>query len=156
MTKYRYSPLQMSEYMLGGMEHCEVRAMSKLDNEDQSLAAWNLFWLSVPDIDKVVGAGQDWWRVYKPHPDACSTVITDVIEDEPLFRKLLMRPDIFLAWFERERDKTIFDCYAQFGGPLWVETVTRRANIAIAHLASLVPVVDGNVHYVKFGRRRVS
>lgn len=127
----------MKDYRLMGSQSCEVREIQKLE---RSLATWNFFWLSVPDIDKVPDTGENWWRHYKPAGAAFGAIVVDVIEDEVLYRKLLMHPAKFLDWFSRERDHTVYDSYDTFGERSWVNTVITRAEQAAERLVVFKPM----------------
>lgn len=147
---YRYSPQPMSEYKLTGVPHDEVSVIAKSEHPE---AVWNLFWLSIPALDSVPGSGHDWWRGYTPTPGILGAILADVYQDEVLYRKLMMHPEMFIQWFERE-DHSIFDSYNVLGGPTWVATVLKRAELAVNRLCAEDPPirVEGNVIRVKFPR----
>jgi hypothetical protein len=115
---------------------------------------WNLFWLSHPGIDTVPEAGNNWWKTYKPLVGSLSAVIADVVEDEVLYRKLMMHPYAFKAWFEHE-DHSIYDCYDILGGPAWVLNVVQRAEAAGSRMTVEDPPVrvEGNVVHVRFKKQ---
>ncbi len=147
---YLYSPLPLSNYRLPNLPSCEASVIAR---EARSLQVWNLFWLSNPTIDLVPKYGADWWKHYHPVIGGLSAIITDVREDECLFRKLSMHPDAFSVWFERE-DHTIYDAYDVLGGEAWVANVMSRADLAAARMAVENPPVEvkGNVIRVNFRR----
>lgn len=150
--RYCYSPHPMERYLLHGVKDDEVSAIMQLD---RSVAVWNLFWLSVPGLDNLPGSGRRWHKVYKPVENALATIVTDVLEDEVLYRKLMMHPEQFYDWFERE-DHTIFDCHEVLGGDIWVETVLTRAQAAIDRLIIQNPVVSFKDNVVKVNFRRAA
>lgn len=150
MTNHCYSPLPSERYRLEGMPQDEITTLREHGRED---AIWNMFWLSVPSLDNIPGAGKNWTKVYTPVPGALGSIISDVSGDEPLYRKVLMHPYAFMSFFERQ-DHSIFDTYAQLGGQRWVDTVMERAELAGARLTLRNPAVtvDGNVLKVDFRR----
>lgn len=151
MNDYRYSPQEIGDYFIPGMQRkCEVGAISNLA---LSNAIWNLFWLSVPDIDLIPQHGAKWYAHYKPTPGAAASITADVIMDEVLYRKLCMHPLTFANWFESS-DQSIFDAYNIFDGRLWVDTVMTRARAASARMVAETPalVKSGNVIQAVFGR----
>lgn len=147
----------MESYRLVGVPNDEVHFIMTQVAKQYRDAVWNLLWLSVPDIDVLVGAGAEAPKLYVPHPSALAAVVSDVIEDEVLYRKVMMHPDAFLDWFERESDYSIFDCYEPLGCTRWVETVTERADMAAKRITSENPPIQieaGGVMRVDF--RRIS
>jgi len=137
---FRYSPLQIENYRLPGMKTCEVRSIEEMPEPDKA-AVWNLFWLSIPDIDTVPGSGKRWFKTYTPVAGATGAIVRDVLagiradalEDPVMYYKVRLHPRRFIEWFERE-DHTIYDSYYVLGGPKWVSTVLTRAERAKAHL----------------------
>jgi hypothetical protein len=91
----------------------------------------------VPSIDSLLehGSSPNYYRHYMPVADAARAVTADALNDEVLFRKLLMTPDSFINFFENEDDHSIYDCYETLGGHEWVSTVIHRAKIARARRA---------------------
>lgn len=150
--EYNYSTYPMKDYFiynLGG--HCEVGTMSRMPR-GQSI--WNLFWLSLPTLDTLPGAGPRWVQGYRALPSVGASIVSDVTLDEVLYRKLLMHPTSFVAWFERE-DHTIYDVYNLLGEQQWVETVLQRARESAKRMAMSVPILrkEGNVTYAIFGKK---
>lgn len=145
---YRYSPRPILDYRIPGLDQDEVTVM--LGHERRE-ALWNLFWMSHPGIDSVPEAGHNWWKGYKPVIGALSAIISDVTEDEVLYRKLMLHPFAFKQWFERE-DHTIYDCYDVMNGVQWVSNVLARSELAGTRMTIEDPPVriDGNVVHVKF------
>lgn len=137
---YRYSPEPMEAYRLQNLPVCEVEVIK---SSEYTFEAWNLFWLSNPTIDVVPTLGARWWEHYRPVEGLLVAVMSDVAEDEQLFTKLSLHPDVFSHWFARE-DHTIFECYEKLGGRHWVSTVLDRAEEAARHLmeAGNAPVFD--------------
>lgn len=136
-TPYRYSPLEISEYRITSLDLCEVSAIMKLKKE-HSTAVWNLFWLSVSDLDVLPVAGKtpNWYKQYAPTPGALRAVTADAIDvDEALSLKLLLHPTRFISFFERQNHGT-YDCYEALGGGKWVETVLKRAAMSAKNMAS--------------------
>lgn len=152
MDPYVYSPLEPSEYRITNLDRCEVSEILAME-PSVALATWNLFWMSTPAVDALPQSGANWWRVYKPVDQALFTMATDVLEDEVLFRKLLMHPRAFTAWFERE-DHSIYDTFDLLGRA-WADTVLMRANAAAMRMA-IGETIRGrrqNVIKVSFGGR---
>lgn len=137
---FRYSPLPIDQYRVVSLPTCEVAIVQGHPKRD---AIWNLFWLSVPALDHLPGTGRDWWKHYKPVHGALSAVIRDVLDDEVLFRKLLLHPSRFIEWFERD-DHSVYECYEVIGTP-WVDTVLVRAEEA-ATRRLIVPRVWADSH----------
>jgi hypothetical protein len=147
---YNYSPRTIDDYCLpslGGA--CEVGSIAKLKRHQ---AVWNLFWLSVPKIDNVPGAGVQWVQVYRPIADAAAAITTDVLLDEVLYRKLMMHPTSFAAWFERE-DHTIYDAYDVLGERAWVDTVLQRASLSAQRMASSIKALEKTDNVFQFLRK---
>lgn len=152
MTKpYVYSPRQMLAYRLPGVPLDEVQVLAESEVREP---AWNLFWLSNPDIDKVPDAGNRWHRVYTPQRDLLAHVIEDIYGDEALRRRLVLHPHAFADWFENQDYGAylLFNCN---GGSAWVQNVMDRARIAGDRLLVEGPVVQvaDNVIRVNFGQR---
>lgn len=143
-----YSPLPPEVYKAETVDYCEVRSILSL--EQHAIPVWNLFWLSTPGIDKMPGAGPAWFRHHQPDPKAAGAIVTDVLKDEVLLRKLSMHPSRFYEWFERE-DHSIFDTYYVLGEDRWVDTVLERTARSISRLAEDGTVREGNVIYHRFG-----
>lgn len=145
-----YSPHPPSEYILEGMPRCEVSVMLM---QPRGYAIWNLFWMSVPGIDAVIGTGINWHKVYEATQGLYAAIEADVREDEKLHRYLTKHPSNFGAWFKDE-DASIFDTYEVLGDA-WAETVLQRATMAAARLdnANRVVARHGNIVEVAFGRR---
>lgn len=139
-TPYVYSPRPPSNYYISVLDQCEARFIDTLEDRQASAAAWNLFWLSVPEIDTLVlhGANHTWNRHYQPVPNAMSAVMADVVGDDPLRLKLLLHPVRFIEFFNHQ-DHSIFDCYTKLGGYRWVDTVLLRANQAAARIGAWSP-----------------
>jgi hypothetical protein len=159
MPLHRYSPRVIEDYRLQGVQIDEVAYILKELQSQYRDAVWNLFWLSVPDIDVLLDAGSKGPTLYTPIRDALAAVVTDVIEDEVLYRKVMMHPDAFLDWFEREPDYTIFDCYEPLGGLKWVEMVTVRADAAAKRITAELPpivVADRRAGVMHVDFRRIS
>ena len=150
---YTYSEFATCDYRISTLDRCEIRMIEALGG-DAAVATWNLFWLSSPGVDYLPGAGAGWWTSYTPNPAATQAIVRDAVEDEVLFRKLLMHPLRFQQWFEDEPDHSIYDSYDALGGDDWVKTVLRRAGEAIVRIdAGLPPKRDSNVYPGQFGRR---
>lgn len=139
-----YSPLPISEYLLTRLPACEVSSIMNLPDQE-SLAVWNLFWLSVPALDVLPdhGGKSDWYKHYMPVPGAIRTITADAIADEAMFRKLLMHPTRFINFFERE-DHSIYSSYDALGGETWVHTVLARAAVAEARMRGALPPLGGS------------
>ena len=146
MNDYRYSPLPIEDYYVNMVGMTSVATIAKLDLSE---AIWNMVWLSMPQLDNLPGSGKDWHKVFTTTPGLQAALVTDVYEDEVLYRKLLMPPHRFLEWWKRE-DHTIYDAY-EIGGKEWAVTVTQRAEEATVRMSKVKNVKD-NVIAVKFGR----
>lgn len=150
--EYNYSPRPIGDYLIHGLSgRCEAGAISSME---KGQAIWNLFWMSVPTLDRLPGAGPRWAMHYQSVPDVAASIAVDVTLDEVLYRKLLMHPSAFVAWFERE-DHTIYDVHALMGGQVWVDRVLERAREAARRMASEVPALraEGNIVYAIFGKK---
>lgn len=147
--KYTYSPLPIKAYRAKGVRQSEV---DTLIGDEREAAAWNLFWLSTPTIDFIPRLGANWWKSHQPMINGLAAVISDVYNDELIYRKLMMHPQSFHDWFEREEDKTLYDCYEKLGGDLWVRNVLERSHEAAERRLMLQPPItfDGNVLHVNF------
>lgn len=146
MNSICYSPLPIESYCLDAEGMASVRSVADLS---LAPAVWNLTWLSIPTLDNLPGAGKEWHKVYLAPVELQGAIVTDVYEDEVLYRKLCMSPVVFLDWWRRE-DHTIYDAY-EVGGKDWVDTVTRRAELTVARMSNILGIKD-NVIAVKFGR----
>lgn len=146
MNDYRYSPLPIEDYYKDMVGMSSIKAVAALD---LAPAVWNMVWLSIPQIDNLPGSGADWHKVFRTPEGLQSAIVTDIYEDEVLYRKALMPPHRFLEWWKRE-DHTIYDAY-EIGGKEWAVTVTQRAEEATVRMSKILDVKD-NVIAVKFGR----
>lgn len=147
---YTYSPRPATDYRLKGLDSDEI---SVILGGSHSQALWNLFWLSLPEIDHVPDAGRNWYKFYHPVDGALAAMIRDVHNDEPLCRKLVMHPDIFIDWFDRE-DVSMFECYGVLSGDHWKGNVLARAELAARRLTAASPpvTIKDNVVTVDFRR----
>jgi hypothetical protein len=123
----RYSPYPAQKYRIVTLKECEVSIVLE-DGE----SAWNLFWLSHPIVDRLVGAGEEWYTRYKTRPGLMIAVIKDVNQNLALRRYLIEPPGVFLRWFERQK-LSRFECY-KLMGPVWAHTVYDRAEEAMFRL----------------------
>lgn len=156
MSKHRYSPLPIDAYDFIGAPRNEVDSIQRLASTDplRSLAVWNLFWCSEPRIDLIPALGARWYEKYTPVDGLLAAVIEDVIEDEALFRKLLMHPRALADWLEWE-DGSIYTCEQLFGLS-WKPGVVARANAAADRMLTeqrSVLFKDDNVVHLDFARR---
>ena len=143
--KHRYSPHPLENYFIPGVERCEFRAMA--ESHADGLAVWNLFWLSYPRVDALIGSTPgNWFRKYKHWPDLTGAIIRDARFDDRMNYMLRQPVSRFHAWFCNERDYTIYDCYAVMG-PQWVDNVAQRSNDAAVWGLSQRPLIqrDGDV-----------
>lgn len=131
-----YSPHPMSAYQIKSLSNCEVRVIQQ---NERAEAVWNLFWMSVPSLDHLPTAGFGWWKLYQPMKGALAAIIVDVMNDEVLYRKLMMPPAAFIQWFERD-DHSVYESQEVFGKD-WHETVLARADDAMHRCAKQVPQV---------------
>ena len=139
---YRYSPLPIDEYKIAVIPSCEVRTVDALDEPDRT-SVWNLYWLSVPELDAlpIYRKSLDWHRHYQPVDDACAAVISDAMLDEHLGRILRLHPTRFLLAFQIDNHKQ-YETYDLLGGQAWVDTVLSRAAQAARRMASEVPALQ--------------
>ena len=142
MNNQRYSPLPVEDYFVSTKCKPSIQVISELEIGD---AIWNLLYLSNPDVD-LIPENEAEYVTNRALQDA---IVTDVYEDEVLYRKLLMPIGRFIAWFQRE-DHTIYDAY-NVGGEHWVSTVLKRAAAVAERQAPVVSKRD-NVIQVKFGK----
>ena len=121
--------------------------------ESVTIPAWNLFWLSNPQLDKVPGSGNRWYQHYRPVAGMLTAVYRDITSDSTLRGKLSQHPLLFLEWYERQTHKTM-DLYRSLAGPNWVQTVTARAQEASDRMITQAPpvIITGNVIKVDFRR----
>jgi len=146
MQYYVYSPLPRQAYYTD-LEYDSIKC---LDMVERGAAVWNLRWLTYPSIDKLPGAGKDWYLYHLATPAMCGALVDDVNMYDTLYHKLSEHPAKFAAWFAKE-DHTGWACYKEGGGAKWVATVLERADQAAQRIASAIRV-DGNVILVKFGK----
>lgn len=124
--KYRYSPHPIKAYFIPGVERCEIREIAK---QTYAVELWNLFWLSVPSVDSLVGASpRGYWRNYISSPELVGAIFSDCL-DEKMMQMLAKPPASFHSWWCNEIDYTIYDTWEK-SGPGWVETVADRSDEA--------------------------
>lgn len=143
-----YSPRKVEDYLIRSVPSCEVNEILKLE---QWPAVWNLFWLSVPTVDTLPDSGINWWAHYQPAEGLLAAIIDDVLSEEPLYRRLMARPEKFLDFWCRT-DISVYETYGVLGDA-WAETVLTRGHEARDRLAGKVLGRQGNVVTAKFGRR---
>ena len=133
-----YSPRPIQDFFCMELPDDEFRVIARARH---FVAIWNLYWLSVPEIDcvPVVQRHQRAFH-YVPCPTKYKAVILDAMDDEQLQSHLHRPPAEFLHWFQAERDYTIYECWDAFG-PRWPEVVRFRAEQAILHRLKLQPFV---------------
>lgn len=149
-----YSPAPIDSYIIPNSKLCEVREIMNMKGH-LPIAVWNLFWLSNPAIDAMPELGIEWWKSYRPTRGLAKSVVMDVMEDEALFRKLLMTPDRFIEFFERE-DVTIYHTYEVLG-EAWHPMVLQRARSAASFMKRGTPNIKhaGNVVYLNWSKEKV-
>lgn len=131
----------MAEYKISSLSACEVSTIMAQHEPRFVLPLWNLFWLSIPEIDNLAAHAKSerWFLHYQAVENGLSCLIREVETDPVLEYKLSMHPTSFLEWFKRE-DHGIYEfAYAQLGGEKWVETVKRRAAEAAYRMANELP-----------------
>ena len=149
-----YSPAPIDDYFVPTLDRCEARGITRLD-EITAKAVWNLFWLSNPCIDSMPLLGQHWWKEYRPTRGLAAAVTADVMDDEALFRKLLLPPHRFVDFFERE-DPTTYHTY-EILGDAWQPMVVDRAKQAAARATQGTPNLKsvGNVTFLAWVKEKV-
>lgn len=147
----RYSPRPIESYFREThTDGCPIRGIA--GQECCSDEMWNLYWLSVPELEGTNYTKDGWITVGLKYKEPYVSVSRDVLEDYHLAQALSWSPSRFLDWFCRE-DPTIYDCYEAFGSG-WVETVKRRAMEAAERLEQVRPEPKSNVVRVNFGAPR--
>jgi len=147
MQHCTYSPLPREAYFTP----LEFDSIKVLDHVERGEAVWNLRWLTYPGIDKLPGAGKDWYLYHLATPAMCGALVDDVNMYDTLYHKLSEHPAKFAAWFAKE-DHRDWACYKEGGGDAWVATVLERANEASVRMSNLVKF-EGNVVSVRFGTK---
>ena len=141
MHPYCYSPIPIENYRIKALEACEA---SFIISQGPKIAGplWNLFWLSVPSIDKLAehASSERWFLHYRATDKALLALRREVRNDPVLELKLNLHPNRFLEWFKREDHEGCYDsAYFELGGQEWVETVKRRAAEAAQRIAYTLP-----------------
>lgn len=135
-----YSPQPPSSYFIPGVDRCEIRMLT---TEHPTPIIWNLYWMSYPRVDNLVGATPNgWWLSYRPYPELLKAVCADALQDERMRYMLGRPPAEFYTWFSLERDYTIYDCWSVAGNQ-WVETVLDRADQAAMTRLGPAPFIYG-------------
>ena len=136
---YIYSPLPIEAYFLPGLDDmCEAGTIAKLE---RSQSIWNLFWLSKPALDLLPGCKGRWSDHYRSTMGDAAAVVSDVMLDEVLHRKLLMHPTRFVAWFETT-DSAVYSAYDAMGELAWRSVVMDRARLAAQRIAGEDPAIS--------------
>ena len=140
-----FAPYKINEYFLDLRGHrCEVATIAA-ESPELCVPLWNLFWLSNPALDKVPGAGANWWRSYSPVRGLLKAIIHDVADDSTLEHALTQHPEAFLDWWGDQRH----DVFAthEILGDSWIDIVTSRAQAASDRMLDSAPTVTavGNV-----------
>ena len=135
-----YSPLPIQSYFLQGADHCVMRVIERQSMFSE--ATWNLYYLSMPSLDLVPGAGKNWYKVYKTDGLLVNNLLSYISLDANLHDHLLQHPAKFVAWFKRSR-------YIDLD-PKWAEVVIARAEEVALRLSRVVRQ-NGNLIEVRFG-----
>jgi len=123
---FTYSPRPAEDYIIKSQPICEARVAIR---SPFPVPIWNLFWLSVPALDKLPGSGLNWWVSYDIVPGGLTAAIRDVV-NFPLLRLMLMKSPLdFGAWW-KSSTVTHLNGYPVFGDT-WKKTVADRARSAI-------------------------
>lgn len=148
-----YSPKPPNDYRVKTLPTCEVNEILKLD-KSIGVGVWNFFWLVNPSIDTLPDSGKDWWKAYKPTQGLLTAVISDVMLDEVLYRRVVSQPHKFCDWWHRQ-DASIFDVDNVLPDG-WSVTVLERAHEAKVRLSSPIAHRDGNVITLNLPKRKVA
>lgn len=146
-----YSPHPLTSYHIPGVDKCEFRAMGTIPESD---AVWNLYWLSNPAVDTLPGSTpQGWWHRYRSWAELFGATLRDAMHDERMNYMLKQTPATFHAWFCKERDYTIYDCFDVMGAR-WVENVVTRSNDAAVRRLITKPFIrsDGRALRIDYDK----
>lgn len=146
-----YSPYPIENYQGSTPDLCIARAILKVP---QSLATWNLFWLSSTMVDEMP-AHKDDPLFIEPLADVFACVVEDINTDPTglLVPRLQGHPEKFIEWFSRQ-PRSNFVLYSAYGEE-WRNTLQKRADEAASRFALSYPpvkVVNGNVTFAEFGK----
>ena len=139
-----YSPNPIEDYFLVNLPVCCHRVVSE---HELSEALWNMLWLSNPTIDTLPGSGKKWYAGYSVVDGLMKATLDDLYADADLYHALMRSPKDFLKYW-RNLELTEYEVY-KLGGDKMVAVITERAEEAMLRL---MPVVNGNVVRVQFGR----
>jgi hypothetical protein len=118
-----YSPQDQSKYRLRAINPCEFSVIAE---SPFATATWNLYWMTNPTVDVLPSyTGKGLPPGFKVVADLTPTLMSDVISDTTLQRRLHLAPLQFLSWWNKV-DHSVFDTYDLIG-PSWPETVRQRA-----------------------------
>lgn len=121
----RYSTHDISRYKVPGMMRTDINVIAA---HPQGVAIWNLFWMSNPSLDGLIGCTtKDWYLRYTQVPDLSSALIEDVVGDAVLAHRLLEHPNLFRGWWRTEPHH-LYRAYRLV--PDWAGVVAKQAEKA--------------------------
>lgn len=154
----RYSPRPQTDY-LGVRADGTVYGPARVCQESGLEAAWNLVWLSLPDVDAFLERPQDEARLVQRLPDGLvrrlivsTLALSRATEGRIVYRfaeamRAYPNPLDFVDYVHRHPRLGLLPWYREFGDA-WLATLTARAKFAVyGETADALLVVD-------FKRRR--
>ena len=141
-----YAPHPLEAYFLAGVPKCPFRTMHDTGN----IAAWNLYWMSDPQVDMLPGM-TDWYGRFEVNTVLIRALVAGAGNDAVLQGHLLESPFNFHRWF-----KTSHRACSLFRelGRGWAETVLIRSKEAAERTTDAGVVSrEGNIIGVRFGPR---
>lgn len=144
---YQYAPYTLEDCFLPSEIPDPWKAVRNRFDPTLSQAIHNFMWLAVPEMD-AMNKAEDWVSAVNGMTREVADFVSDVVEDEVLFRKLLMHPKDFHTWWQDE-DHSVYDFYDQHGMDV-VNTISRRALEAAERIGGYVVDRTDNVIKVNF------
>lgn len=149
----RYSPRPQTDY-LGVREDGTVYGPARVCQESGLEAAWNLVWLSLPDVDAFLERPQDETRLAQRLPDGLvrrlivsTLALSRATEGRIVYRfaeamRAYPNPLDFVDYVRRHPRLGLLPWYREFGD-VWLATLSERAKRAVyGDAADVVRVVD--------------
>ncbi|HSD39881.1 MAG TPA: hypothetical protein VLC92_20420 [Rhodocyclaceae bacterium] len=125
-----YAPLTPEHYIIPGTQHCVLRVMQ----EHGDTQAWNLYWLSKPETDRLLMQREGWFRDHRSVNEDQTRAFYAAL-DTQVFNRLTLAAIVALPPRKAipllqvaQLDKTEF--YALCGGEAWRQVMLGRLFVA--------------------------
>ena len=120
-----YSPQPIGDYLIRVGEHT-------FPVDEDRLAAWNLIWLSIPQVDDMLDPKLDRKKFFESFPSGAAGGLAGIemsvsYQGIPLERVMGQSAVAFVTDYQEMFDYQLTAGWKQLGGQDWLDTMMRRA-----------------------------